>query len=746
MIARPIRLFWGGLEDVPMSSDHPRVHFTASLFLVLVILLTACAPVNQATPQPTARIRRADAAAAAAAQAVVVDFLQAWEAEDYPAMYGSLSALSQDAMPLDEFIATYQEVATTLTLQSVQGDVLSALGDESYAEVAYRVDFETRLAGVLRREIVAALVREADGWRIQWEIGLIMPELRDGGWLKFVHQLPSRGRLFDRAGAPLAAYESAIAIGLVPGEMRAEQAEQVYQTLAQISFYEPAALARQVESTPADWYLPVVSLTQAAAAPHIEALRALSGVRITEFRSRFYVDGGVAPHALGYMLFIPEDQLEEYTRLGYQQDERIGAAGLEAAFEAELAGKHGGSLYLMNRSGEIQSLLAASDPVPGQSITTTLDKRLQMQLQASLGDQRAAVVVMEADTGRVLALVSNPHFDPNAFDLTEIDRSLLESYFSNPDQPLFNRATQGQYPLGSVFKVISMSAGLESGLYRSGSSLYCGHSMWVCDSVTLYDWTLGYGVAPSGELNLLEGLMRSCNPWFYNIGENLFVDGMDGLLSNMAFGFGLGARTGIDIPEAAGNIPEMAGTCVNSAQIAIGQGEVLVTPLQVASFFAALANGGTLYRPALVESIRPGSGEPSYVFSPELLGQLPISAETLAAVAEGLRMVVEEMRGTGYWAMEGLTVPVSGKTGTAQTPTGNSHAWFAGYSRANDPDRPDVAVAVIIENSGEGSVMAAPVFRRAISLYFSDGAEPAGVMPWEAEPYVPYQPEVEPEE
>lgn len=729
-----------------MSSQHSRVHFTTGLFLVLVILLAACAPLNPAAPQPTARIRRVDVAAAAAAQAVVLDFLQAWEAEDYPAMYGSLSTLSQDAFTLGEFTDVYQTIATTLTLQTVQGAVLSSLADESHAEVSYRLDFETRLVGTLRRETVAPLVREADGWRIQWELGLIMPELRDGGWLEFVHQLPSRGRIFDRVGAPLAAYESAIAIGLVPGEMRPEQAEQVYQTLAQISYYDPESLARQVESTPADWYLPVISLSQAAAAPHIETLRALSGVRITEFRSRFYVDGGVAPHALGYMLFIPEERLEEYLRLGYQQDERIGAAGLEAAFEPELAGKHGGSLFLMSRTGEIQSLLATSDPIPGQSITTTLDKRLQMQLQASLGDQRAAVVVMEADTGRVLALVSNPHFDPNAFDLTEIDRSLLDSYFTNPDQPIFNRATQGQYPLGSVFKVISMSAGLESGLYRSGSSLFCGHSMWVCDSVTLYDWTLGYGVAPSGQLNLMEGLMRSCNPWFYYIGENLYAEGMDGLLSNMAFGFGLGARTGIDIAEAAGNIPEMAGTCVNSAQIAIGQGEVLVTPLQVASLFAAVANGGTLYRPALVESIRPGSGEPSFTFSPDPLGKLPISEQTLAAVAEGLRMVVEETRGTGYWAMEGLTVPVSGKTGTAQTPTGNSHAWFAGYSRANDPDRPDIAVAVIIENSGEGSVMAAPVFRRAISLYFSDGADPAGVMPWESEPYVPYQPEVEPDE
>jgi penicillin-binding protein 2 len=729
-----------------MKSKHGFRRIQVYMGIGLVILLAACMPVNLEAPRATRSVRRGDIAQAAAAQSVFDAFLQAWAAEDYPAMYELLSSLSRDAVSLEEFSDTYQNAAKSLTLKAVSGTILSVLADDTHAEVAYRVDFATRLVGTLRRETVATLVREIDGWRIQWEIGLILPDLRNGHRLEFVHQLPSRGRIFDRYGAPLAAYESAIAIGLVPGEILPEQADQVYQTLAEISFYSPESLARLVEATPADWYLPVVSLTQAAAAPHIETLRVFSGVRISEFRSRFYVDGGVAPHALGYMLFIPEDQLDDYLRLGYRQDERIGASGLEAAFETELSGQRGGALYLMSPGDGVQSLLAASDPVDGQSITTTLDKTLQMQLQASLGDLRAAVVVMEVDTGRVLALVSNPHFDPNAFDLTEIDRSLLESYFSNPDQPLFNRATQGQYPLGSVFKVISMSAALESGLYEVGSSLYCGHSMWVCDSVTLYDWTLGYGVGPSGDLNLLEGLMRSCNPWFYRIGENLFAGEMDGFLSKMAYGFGLGARTGIDIPEAGGNIPEMAVTCVNSAQIAIGQGEVLVTPVQVASLFAAIANGGTLYRPALVENIRPPSGEASFVFSPEPLGQLPIKDQTLAAVGEALRMVVEEPRGTGYWAMEGLSVPVSGKTGTAETPTGRSHAWFAGYSRMGDPERPDIAVAVIIENSGEGSVMAAPVFRRAISLYFSGGEDPAGLMPWESEPYVPSQPEPEPTE
>jgi len=658
-------------------------------------------------------------------------------------MYMRLTSLSQDAISLDAFTRFYQSVAQAITLENLQTQVLSVLAETYRAEVAYRVTFETRLFGEIVRDTTATLRWGQDGWQIQWEEGMILPDLRGGNRLEFVHQLPSRGRIFDRFGAPLAAYENALAIGVVPGEILPEQAPGLFATLAEISFYSPESLAQLVANTPENWYLPVVSLSQAAAAPYVESLRAFSGVRMNEFRSRVYVDGGVAPHAVGYMLFIPEEDLDVYLRLGYRQDERIGAAGLEAAFEPLLAGQHGGSLYVVGSGGEIRSLLASTEPLPGQSITTTLDKTLQMQLQASLGDLRAAVVVMEAETGRVLALVSSPHFNPNAFDLTEIDRSLLESYFTSPTQPLFNRATQGQYPLGSIFKIISMSAALESGLYRPGSRFFCGQSLWVCNSVTLYDWTINYGAA-SGDLSLVEGLMRSCNPWFYRIGESLFAGGKDGLLSEMAYGFGLGALTGIDIPEAPGNIPALAETCVNSAQIAIGQGEVLVTPLQVAAFFAALANGGSLHRPALIENIRSLSGEQTYTFAPDLLGELPISEGTLAALEEGMRMVVEDKRGTAYWPLEGLGIPVSGKTGTAETPSGTSHAWFAGYTRMHDPNRPDIAVAVIIENGGEGSVMAAPVFRRVVALYFSDGEDPGGLLPWESEPYVMYQPDTEP--
>jgi penicillin-binding protein 2 len=710
------------------------------IILILLGILSACSTNVEQVGTSTLASSSLDAAAAASAQSAASNFLEAWQGENYPDMYEMLSTLSQDAMSLESFQQKFDDVANNMTLESLEFQILSVMARERQAEVAYRVDFKTRLFGTLSREMVMPLKHENYGWRVQWTSALILPELGDENGLEFVHQLPSRGRIFDNDGAPLAAYENALAVGLVPGEILPQQADLIYEILAEISKYRVVELAEMVNATPDDWYLPIISLSRSEVGPYMETLRELSGVRIDEFRSRYYVDGGVAPHVLGYMLYIPEEELDDYLRLGYSQDERVGATGLEAAYELELAGKHGGSLYLVGPDGKILSLLAASQPEAGKSIVTTIDKQLQMRLQDSLGDLRAAVVVMEIDTGRVLAMVSNPSFDPNAFDKAETEEGLLQSYFTDEDQPLFNRATQGQYPLGSVFKMISMSAALEKNIYNQYSSLFCGQSMWVCDSVTLYDWTYSHGVGASGELSLEEGLMRSCNPWFYRIGETLYEAGYEDALSQMAYDFGLGKKTGIEISEAAGNIPEIAHNCVTSAQMAIGQGEILVTPLQVATFVSALANGGTLYKPSLVNSIQTPSGEETDVFEPESLGELPISDETRTLVLEGLRLVIEEQRGTGYWAMQGLDIPVSGKTGTAQTPTGNSHAWFAGFTRHNDPERPDIAVAVIIENGGEGSAMAAPVFRRAVSLYFSDYTDPSGLMPWEAEPYQPLEP------
>jgi cell division protein FtsI/penicillin-binding protein 2 len=240
-------------------------------------------------------------------------------------------------------------------------------------------------------------------------------------------------------------------------------------------------------------------------------------------------------------------------------------------------------------------------------------------------------------------------------------------------------------------------------------------------------------------LNLQEGLMRSCNPFFYHIGYYLYETlGYTGDVADMARGFGLGSPTGIiELTEDPGSIPD-ATTASEAVQMAIGQGAMLVTPLQVARFVAAVGNGGTLYRPQMIEKITNVNGDESFVFTPEAQGTLPIKPETLASVQEAMKMVIYSTRGTAYYVFNNTPYKVVGKTGTATTPTGggNSHAWFAGYTEENSDFKPDIAIAIILENAGEGSEMAAPLFRRIVQLYFSDNKNPGRSMPWEASPYV----------
>ncbi|MRS03122.1 hypothetical protein EG832_07855 [bacterium] len=209
-------------------------------------------------------------------------------------------------------------------------------------------------------------------------------------------------------------------------------------------------------------------------------------------------------------------------------------------------------------------------------------------------------------------------------------------------------------------------------------------------------------------------------------------------MADLARGFGLGSATGIDVlQEDPGSInnPTTDGAAV---QMGIGQGDMLVTPIQVVDFIAAIANGGTLYRPQIIEKITSINGEVIKSFTPEIRNTLPVSQETIAALQEGMRLVVEDKRGTAHATFAGMSVPVYGKTGTATTSLEDPNSWFAGYTDANNPDKPDIAIAVIAENAGDGSKIAAPIFKRVVQDYFV-GA-PTTQYPWEFDFYLTYTP------
>jgi len=235
--------------------------------------------------------------------------------------------------------------------------------------------------------------------------------------------------------------------------------------------------------------------------------------------------------------------------------------------------------------------------------------------------------------------------------------------------------------------------------------------------------------------------VRSCNPWFYHIGLDLFRKEGATFLADISRGFGLGSATGIaQVAEDQGQIVDPA-TDGDAVQQGIGQGNMLVTPLQVVRFTAAIANGGTLYRPQIIERITSQTGVDVFTFTPEQNETLPVSAETLEAIEDGMRGVVATRIGTAFDQLGDLGIQIYGKTGTAENPLGNAHAWFTGFLRTGRQDRPDIAVTVILENVGEGSEWAAPVFRRIMETYYF--GEPRKLYPWESRFYITRTPTLE---
>ena len=708
---------------------------------VLAVSLAACnGGTSPATPTvevtPTLSQPSVNSTQAPDVNKTVRKFLDAWENEDYALMYSMLTSLSRDAVSEEQFEAIYREVAAEAALSSLETQVLSALTQTRDAQASYMVTMESALVGEIQRDTMMNLNLEDGEWRIEWDEGLILPELSGGNTLRMDYLIPSRANIYDLEGQALVAQADATALGLFPDQIDPDQENTLLSELYRLTGLYPDTIVDRYEDFPpgADWYLPLMAVSADAVSQRESVLSGLAGLVMRPFRSRYYFEGGIAPHVIGYVSAIPAEEVEEYRRQGYRQDERVGQAGLESWGEEYLSGVRGGDLYAVDPDGLTVTKLAETSPQASQAIYTTLDKDLQLGVQKAIDGYRGAAVVMELDTGRVLAMASSPGFDPNLFEPSNLNSGYaLGDLFDPQETPLLNRATQGQYPLGSVFKIITMAAALESGLYTPDTVYTCGNTFTELPGVTLYDWTYEKELPASGDLTLSEGLMRSCNPYFYHIAVDLYENGLADAIPEMARGFGLGEITGIDqVEEEDGQVPDQQSP-LDATNQSTGQGALQVTPLQVASFIAAVGNGGTLYRPQIIESIQPPDGEASVTFEPEIRGTLPITQDTLLAIQEAMISVIENPRGTAHRVFSNFPIELAGKTGTAQDPPRDPHAWFSGYTYAEREGKPDIAFVVVLENAGEGSEVAAPIVRGILQQYFFDKRDP---FPWEILPGV----------
>jgi penicillin-binding protein 2 len=637
---------------------------------------------------------------------VTLGFLESWERTDYKGMYALLSPSAQAEITQAEFVQYYHDVATEATVTAVKTQLVSLLRDGPQAQAAYNLIMDTVLVGRIETDNLMSLSYADGRWEVNWSPGLIFRELEGGNILHMFRHVPSRGNIYDRYGTGLAVEDQAVTVGVVPGQI--EDEDRLLAELSWILGLEAAVIKEKYALARPDWYVPIGGLSFEASQAYYSALSSLPGVVLRDKWVRAYRDDGLAAHLLGYIGRIEQGEQAEWVAKGYSGDELVGKAGLERWGDPYLAGRRGGTLVVLTPAGRQLVTIKEQPAVQSRSIYTTLDRKLQQAAEAILGDERGAIVALDPNTGQILAMVSRPTFDPNMF-ITGIDSGQWQVLASDTGRPLVNRATQGTYPPGSVFKIVTMAAALEEGGLVPESTFDCPGIWYGLGK----DWPKTCWLERGhGQVNLVQALTVSCDITFYELGKRLHeLDPT--LLPEYARLFALGAPIALGLTrEAGGLVPDPDWKMAelgeawfpgDSVNVAIGQGYLLVTPLQVATMVAAVGNGGTLYRPQLVLKASASSEGPEQVFEPQELGQLPIKPETLSAIQEGLLGAVVSPRGTAYRAFEGVEVAVAGKTGTAENPDDDPHAWLV----------------VLVENGGEGSKVAAPLFRQVVKAFFA---------------------------
>jgi len=686
------------------------------------------------------------------AEGIGLAFLRAWEGRDYLGMYSLLSPQSQALIDSRTFVEFYEEMMEAATVLEIHAQPQSARQEGERAEFGARVTWETAAVGQINRDHIIDLVFSDGRWGVVWDESLILPELEGGQRLYTEHRIPARANIYDRDGDALAFQGSIITLGIVPG--RIEDETGLLSLLSQMLNMTPDEIKFLYVASLPDWYVPIGDVTGEVMEQYFTELQPYIGAGlVTEDRlTRLYTPEGTAPHIVGYTGYIPAESIDFYTRQGYRGDEQVGLAGVESWGEEYLAGNRGGMLTIVGSGGERIQIVQESEPKQARSIYLTIDSQFQSAVEQALADaiethplaEAGSIVVLDVNTGAVRAMASYPDYNPNIFDPLRLSAGQeLSRVLNDPGRPLVNRVTQGEYPAGSIFKLITFSAAVNSGLYTPDSR-YTSTGTWsgLGDSFVKRDWLEG----GHGTISLRHALVVSCNSCFYDAGFKL--DQADPfLLPETARTFGLGGPTGIEgLFENDGLIPDPEWKIENigegwvpgdSVNMSIGQGFVQVTPLQMARIIAAIANGGTLYRPSVIDRIGAGAGAPEEVWPVEPQGQLPLSPEILQVIQESLLAVANTPAGTATHQFGQLPVTVAGKTGTAETVIDDSHAWFIGYAPAEPYtladgtviEEPEIAVVVMIENSGEGSAVAAPVFRRVIESYY--GISPLRPYPWE---------------
>ena len=548
------------------------------------------------------------------------------------------------------------------------------------------------------------------GW-LQLVHGQENRAMADENRIRLIPRDPVRGRLLDRHGQVLATNRLTYGLDLQPRLVNDRQWPALRDRLASLLGIPAARLDERRRAGKAgsdDFRIPLAGpLTPLQVLRFREQAASLRGADVSIDVLRAYPNGRLASHLIGYTSSITEEEYANLREKGYRLRDRIGRAGLERIFESHLRGEWGGQQLEIDAAGRVQRVLGDKPARPGKDLRLTIDLNLQRAAERALDNVRkGAIVAMDPQNGEILAMASRPGFDPNIF--SDGPTTAQWNELNRPEAPMLNRALQA-FPPASTFKIVTTAAGLESGLFRPDSTLPTVGSF-------CYDGQCYGDHGAFGAIGFQKALAVSSNSFYYLLGVKMGADQL--FLAARRLGYGTYSGVELREEESPGLLGDRAWkkkvigepwTSVDTITSSIGQGAVTVTPIQMARLYAAVANGGWLVTPHLVQRPMPRTW-------------IGLKPETLRVLREGLRMVVTE--GTARLLNDTSLPAVAGKTGTGEDPPRPDHAWFGGYAPAG---KPNLVIVAFGENSGGyGGTVAAPMVKTMMEAWFHKAAAKPG--------------------
>ena len=720
------------------------------LACLLVLIGSGCndSGISQYSDQQTMPTSSPEALVFPGSEDAAIRFVGALNAKDYMTVYALLDKPSkgrlQDPAKLSSL---YQDTLNTTTGISVTYSVVSGTSKAgNLATTRIGAHWKTILFGELLTTSTLTMSVESAKWQIEWTKDLVFPGMSTA-ILALQRDLPQRGAIYAFDGSPLAAQGESMTLGIRQTEINSASEEQaILKALSKLTGMSINTIKGRYKDQPVEWWIPIADVDAETLANNAALIEPYPAIIAKAHTARTYPQGALAPHVVGYVGAIPTQAIDAYRLRGYAGNEIVGLSGVEGYLDSILGGTPGGSLQLITPNGDI-SEVAHKPFIPGQDVTLSISPTVQISVQNILGSRKGAAIIMNPQNGYIIAMASYPAFDNSSFNQSGGDAS-RSTLMKNPVQPLLNRATQGTYPAGSTFKMVTMAAGMGEGV-TSPKDAFSDPGYW--DGLGNRYRKTCWLRSGHGRITLQDGLTASCDTVFYTVGKRLDDKGSS-LLAQYGKLFGFGTPTGIELTEeASGIMPDPdwkkahigeVWTPGDTVNLSIGQGYMLATPLQVNQMTAAIANGGILIRPHVVAAYGGNASVSPQVVERTEVRKLPITAEGLQAIQTGMAGVTTNARiGTttwrftsfDYYMLDGSIVSgktlsgtmktiatrfaVAGKSGTAQAPgaTDKPFAWFTAYAPA---DNPQIAVTVMLEFAGEGSVVAAPLVRQMIEAYF----------------------------